>query len=237
MAETVAGPFVSFVVQMLGNVLSQEAKSLRGVKGQVLQMQTELNRMQCFLKDAAARREGDKTVHNLVAEIREAAYDADDAIDTFIVKVAFRRGTGILNVLMRHSCVVKDYIAIHKVGVEIESIKTKISDITSRFQTYNVRAISKGESLSSSRYEKQRLLLQPYPHIMEEDVVGLDEDLTKIVEYLVKERECRVVSIWGMGAPLQKRFTITLMLGVILIVLPRLLYLNNVILEKFWKGF
>ncbi|GMP37717.1 hypothetical protein CsSME_00009285 [Camellia sinensis var. sinensis] len=139
--------------------------------------------MQCFLKDAAARREeGDKTVHNLVAEIREAAYDADDAIDTFIVKVAFRRGTGILNVLMRHSCVVKDYIAIHKVGVEIESIKTKISDITSRFQTYN-----------------QRLLLQPYPHIMEEDVVGLDEGLTKIVEYLVKERECRVVSIWGMG--------------------------------------
>ncbi|KAL7197428.1 hypothetical protein ACSBR2_020046 [Camellia fascicularis] len=90
--------------------------------------------MQCFLKDATARREeGDKIVHNLVAKIREAAYDADDAINAFIVKVAFRRGTSILNVLMRYSCVVKDSIAIHKVGVEIESIKTKINNITSSF--------------------------------------------------------------------------------------------------------
>ncbi|CAL5378331.1 unnamed protein product [Camellia sinensis] len=128
-----------------------------------------------------------------VAKIREAAYDADDAIDTFIVKVTFRKGTGILNVLMRYSCVVKDYIAIHKVGVEIESIKTKISDITSRFQTYNVRAISERESLSSSRYEKQRLLLQSYPHIMEEVVVGLDKN-----SRIFGERE-RVSSCFHLG--------------------------------------
>ncbi|THF97827.1 hypothetical protein TEA_010645 [Camellia sinensis var. sinensis] len=201
MADIVTGPFISFVVERLGNVLIQEAKLLRGVKGQVDEMQTELKRMQSFLKDAAARQEGgDEMVRNWVVEIREAAYDAEDVIDTYIIKVAFRRRTGILNVFMRFSCVIKDCIAIHKVGVEIESIKTKISSITASLQKHGVRATSEGESLSSSRYETQRLLRKSYPHIMEEDIVGLDKDLTEIVEHLVKEeRQCRVVSIWGMG--------------------------------------
>ncbi|THG07859.1 hypothetical protein TEA_007757 [Camellia sinensis var. sinensis] len=131
-------------------------------------MQTELKRMQCFLKDATARQEGgDEIVHNWVVEIREAAYDAEDVVDTYIIKVAFRRRTGILNVFMKFSCVIKDCIAIHKVGVEIEFIKTKISSITTSLQKYGVsssegesssstaKAISEGASSSSSRYETQ----------------------------------------------------------------------------------
>ncbi|KAI8025303.1 putative disease resistance protein [Camellia lanceoleosa] len=153
MAETIAGPFVAFVVERLGDVLIQKKNLLRGVSGQVEEMQKELNRMKCFLKDAAEKREErDERVHNWVA---------------------FRRKTGsILNVLMRYSCVIKfkDCIAIHKVGVEIESIKANISKITTSLDTYGVRAISEEES---SRFEKQRLLRRSYPHIVEEDIVGL----------------------------------------------------------------
>ncbi|KAL7204742.1 hypothetical protein ACSBR2_017780 [Camellia fascicularis] len=199
MAETMAGPFVSFVVKRLGEVLIQEANFLHGVSSQVEEMQMELNRMQCFLKDAAAKQEGDKKVHNWVAEIREAAYDADDVIDKFIIKVAFKRETGtcILNVLVRYACVFKNSTSIHKVGVEIKSIKTKIASIGTSLETYGIIAIREGESSSC---EKQRLLRQSYPHIVEEDIVGLDDDLKIIAEHLVKEeRQCQVVSIWGMG--------------------------------------
>ncbi|GMP37671.1 hypothetical protein CsSME_00009255 [Camellia sinensis var. sinensis] len=89
MVDIVTRPFISFVVEKLGNMLIQEAKLLRGVKGQVHEMQTELKRMQCFLKDAIVRQEGgDEMVHNWVVEIREAAYDAEDVVDTYIIKVA-----------------------------------------------------------------------------------------------------------------------------------------------------
>ncbi|KAL7236954.1 hypothetical protein ACSBR1_020107 [Camellia fascicularis] len=201
MAETIAGPFVAFVVERLGDVLIQKTNLLRGVSGQVEEMQRELNRMKGFLKDAAKKQEeGDERVHNWVAEIREAAYDAEAVIDTYIIKVAFRRETGsVLNVLMRYSCVFKfkDCIAIHKVGVEIESIKTNISKITTSLDTYGVTAMSEGES---SRFEKQRLQRWSYTHVLEEDIVGLDDDIKTIAEHLVKEeRQCRVVSIWGMG--------------------------------------
>ncbi|KAI8027746.1 putative disease resistance protein [Camellia lanceoleosa] len=109
MAETIAGPFVAFVVERLGDVLIQKKNLLRGVSGQVEEMQRELNRMKCFLKDAAEKREeGDERVHNWVVEIREATYDAEAVIDTYIIKVAFRRKTGsILNVLMRKSEIVE----------------------------------------------------------------------------------------------------------------------------------
>ncbi|GMP37660.1 hypothetical protein CsSME_00009245 [Camellia sinensis var. sinensis] len=196
MAGTIARPFVAFVVKRLGDVLIQKKNLLRGVSGQVKEMQRELNRMKCFLKDVAEKREeGDERVCNWVAEIKEDAYDAEAVIDTYIIKVAFMRETGsILSVLMRYSCVFKNHTAIHKVGVEIEYIKTKIVDsIRTSLESYGVRANSEGES---SRLERQQLLRRSYPHIVEEDNVGLDDDIKTIVEHLVKEeRQCQLVSI------------------------------------------
>ncbi|KAL7206132.1 hypothetical protein ACSBR2_018943 [Camellia fascicularis] len=86
---------------------------------------------------------------------------------------------------------------VDDVRVEIESIKTKITSIKTSLETYGVRAIREGENLSS---KKQQLLRRSYLHIVEEDIVGLDDDLKTIAKHLVKEeRQCRVVSIWGMG--------------------------------------
>ncbi|KAL7235459.1 hypothetical protein ACSBR1_018874 [Camellia fascicularis] len=169
MAKTIVGPFVAFVVGRLGDVLIQKKNLLRGVSGQVKEMQRELNKMKCFLKDTAEKREeGDERVHNWVVEIKEAAYDAK-----------------------------ANNTAIHKVVVEIESIKTMIASIRTSLETYNVMANSEGESL---RFERQWLLRRSYPHIVEEDIVGLDDDIKTIAEYLVKEeRQCLLVFIWGMG--------------------------------------
>ncbi|GMP38809.1 hypothetical protein CsSME_00009931 [Camellia sinensis var. sinensis] len=76
-------------------------------------------------------------------------------------------------------------IAIYKVRVEIESIKTKIAGIRTSLETYGVRVIREGENLSS---RKQQLLRRSYPHIVEEDIVGLDDDLKTIGKHLVKEK-------------------------------------------------
>ena len=51
MAESV----VSGVVTRLGNLLVQEAIYLYGVSDKAHELQTELARMQCFLKDADAK--------------------------------------------------------------------------------------------------------------------------------------------------------------------------------------
>ncbi|XP_058190803.1 probable disease resistance protein RF9 [Rhododendron vialii] len=191
MAEIVVEPFVSFVVERLGNLLIQEYRLLHGVRAQVEQMQKQLSRMQCFLKAADARRgEGDELVSNCISEIRELSLDAEDVIATFVIKVA----------LMRRGKIFSESRARHEVGLEIEHINKKITDLTRSLQTYGIQpTIALGES-STSRTERVQQLRQSYPNVVEEDIICLNEDVKAVVDHLVNEMtNCRVISIWGMG--------------------------------------
>ncbi|XP_058190796.1 probable disease resistance protein At1g58602 isoform X2 [Rhododendron vialii] len=199
MAELVVGPFISFVVERLGNLLIQEERFLHG--DQVDQMQRELSRMQCFLKAADARREeGDELVRNCISEIRELSLDAEDVIATFVVKVALVRRGRIHPMLKRYFCIINESRARHTVGLEIKCINRKINDLTRSLQTYGIQpTIALGES-STFRTERVQQLRRSYPHVVEEDIICLDEDVKAVMDHLVNEMtNCRVISIWGMG--------------------------------------
>ena len=190
MAEAV----VSFAVERLGDLLIEEATFLHGVTDKVAEIQDELRRMKCFLKDADARQGEGETVRNWVAEIRENAFDAEDTIDTFVLKVALRRRRGFQNILKRYACIFSELIALHKVGTKIDDIKS----------------IGEGEGSSgiNARNEstKQRLVRRSYSHVVDEDTVGVDGNVKILVEQLLvmesSENRCSsssIVSIWGMG--------------------------------------
>ncbi|XP_028064166.1 probable disease resistance protein RF45 [Camellia sinensis] len=202
MAESVALSFATFVVKSLGGFLIQEANNLGGVRPQVEQLRHQLTRMQCFLEVADARPRGGANeiiIRNCVAEIREASYDAEAAIATFVVKIG--RSDQFPFVLKRYLCIFKEYLALREVRLEIEAINTWITNsLTTGFQTCAIlNSMGVRESSSSTSVaERQRQLRRSYTHIVEEDVVGVEEDVKAIVDLLVKEN-CRVVSIWGMG--------------------------------------
>ncbi|KAI8026439.1 putative disease resistance protein [Camellia lanceoleosa] len=204
MADSVALSFATFVVKSLGGFLIQEANYLGGVRSQVEQLQTQLNQMQCFLVAADARRRGgadEIIIRNCVAEIREASYDAEAAIATFVVKIG--RSDQFPFVLKRYLCIFKECLALREVRLEIEVINTRITNsLTTGFQTCGIlNSTGVVESSSStSLAERQQQLRRSYTHIVEEDLVGTEGDVKAIVDLLVKEKACyRVVSIWGMG--------------------------------------
>ncbi|KAJ9683822.1 hypothetical protein PVL29_016359 [Vitis rotundifolia] len=195
MAEAI----VSFAVERLGDLLIQEASFLHGVNDKVAEIQVELRRMKCFLKDADAIQNEDETIRNWVAEIREAAYDAEDTVETFAFKVARRRRSGLQNILKRYACILSEFKALHEVGTEIDAIKNRISSLSTSLQSYNIKSIGEGES-SGSRNERQRLLRRSYSHVVDEDTVGVEGNAKILVEQLVQpDKRCSVVSIWGMG--------------------------------------
>ncbi|KAK8312768.1 hypothetical protein V6Z12_D01G064600, partial [Gossypium hirsutum] len=173
---------ISSVIQTVGRLLIQEATSLMGVKDQVEDLQKELEWMQSFLKEADARKVDNEVVRTSINEIRELAYDAEDVIETFALKVAPRRKGGLL-------CQTK---------CEIQKITARITQWTRRLQTYDVKQPRDGAGSSSSN--QRRELRRPYPHIVDDNVVGLHDDIKKLVSILVDdESDCKVVSIWGMG--------------------------------------
>ncbi|KAF2318949.1 hypothetical protein GH714_011939 [Hevea brasiliensis] len=190
MAEAV----VSVAVQKISELLIQESVFLHGVRDEVQRLQSELKRMQCFLKDADRNQDQDDRVRNWVAEVRDLTYDAEDVIDTFLLKVARRRGEGVRGFINRASFKFTKPFLLHETGTQIKSIQAKIKDISKSMQTYGVK-LDEGEA--SNRQQESR---RSYPNAKEEYVISLDAVISDLKARLMTEEErMRVVSIVGMG--------------------------------------
>ncbi|KAJ0962675.1 hypothetical protein J5N97_027797 [Dioscorea zingiberensis] len=181
---------VSFVVQKLCDLIVQEAKELHGVRGQVEWLQREPRSMQCFLKDADAKRiMGDERVKNWVRDIRDVAYEAEDIMDTFMLKVSWRRRkTGFFSSIKRCVFILNELIAKHEVGTEIQGIKERLAEISNRRQQYGIGNIDEiGGTINQSRVLQYGIPPLPELHV-DKDVVGFDDEKKVIVNQLVDER-------------------------------------------------
>ncbi|XVF45451.1 hypothetical protein PTKIN_Ptkin02bG0207500 [Pterospermum kingtungense] len=190
---------VSNVAARLGQLLTQEAQYLWGVEDQFNRLQRELVWMKSFLKEANSRQAEDERVRLWVSEIRDIAYDAEDVIDTFALKIASKgKGGCVSRVVKKSACMLKQGWTLHNIRSDIEQIIAKINDLTRRLQTYGIRDIREGEGSSSS--SRRRELRQSFSHIVETNVVGFDDDIRQLASALVDEgRHFRVASICGMG--------------------------------------
>ncbi|PPR90016.1 hypothetical protein GOBAR_AA30664 [Gossypium barbadense] len=155
--------------------------------------------MQSFLKVADARKVDNELIRTSVVEIRELAYDAEDVIETFSLKVASKRKGGFSNCIKRSSCFLKEGCLLHRIKSEIEKITVRIKELTRQLKTYDVSKFGvDGEGPSSST--ERRVSRRSYPHVMDDNIVGLGKDIKQLVPVLLDEQsECRVVSICGMG--------------------------------------
>ncbi|KAG2725843.1 hypothetical protein I3760_01G085000 [Carya illinoinensis] len=191
MAEAI----VSIVVERLGDLLLQEAISLHGVSKQVKQLQVELKRIQSLLKDADARQNEGKSVRQWVADMRDVAYDAEDIIERYALKI------GSQNVLKRFVSILGEAKAIYQTSSEIREITNRISTLSSDLQKYGIKFVSMEAGGSSSLSEEIREQRQTYGHVEYNVVVGLEDSLKEVVAYLTEEikYKYKVISICGMG--------------------------------------
>ncbi|KAI3854354.1 hypothetical protein MKX03_030719 [Papaver bracteatum] len=194
---------VSFAVQRLGDALISETLFSLSVRSQVDGLRDELVRMWCFLKEAdTLERHEDERVRHWIAEVRNIAYDAEDVLDTFIVKAdATRQNERTHNFFIRKALKIKNLQHMYKVGKEIHAIHTRLKFISGSRVTYGIKNI--GDKEASSSKENQRMrhpLRNHYPHVVDDDVIGLEEHTETLVNELMKEeiRLC-VISIVGVG--------------------------------------
>ncbi|XP_050261694.1 putative disease resistance protein At1g50180 isoform X3 [Quercus robur] len=192
MAEAV----VSGVVTRIGDLLVQEQKLLSGLGNQVERLQIELNLMQGFLKDADVRQDESESVRLCVAKIRDLVYDVDDIIGMYIFKASSERGGLIQKILKRCGCILYEGISVHKAGSLISNITAKIYSLKCILQNCGIRRSIIRVGGPNFLEESQR---ETYSH-PEHEVVGLEDNVKELVEFLLKEEEGnRVASICGMG--------------------------------------
>ncbi|XP_016470946.1 putative inactive disease susceptibility protein LOV1 [Nicotiana tabacum] len=184
-----------FLLEILYESLKNEAEFLLNVPNQVQNIRAELNRIQCFLHDADAKKPEYETVRNWIADIREVAYDVENILEKYTHKIVLRKDRSIW----------KENIALHNIGMETKDVMSRIDNIRRCMKTYvdiGIRTLGQGESSNSAAYEKSQWLTRSYSHLIDEDFVGLEEEVNKLVVELINEENDEfhgVFAICGMG--------------------------------------
>lgn len=195
-----AKPIVDFTVQKINDLLIDEALFLYGVKDKVQSLRTELRMMESYLQDADRKQDEDESLKNWISEIREAAYDSDDVIEAYALKEASRRNmTGTLNRIKRFVSIINRLIEIHQVGSQVDGIISRITSLTKSLKTFGIKS-EIGEA-SSSIHGRNKALRRSYSHVIEEDIIGVENDVNILESCLVdnNNKGCKIVAIWGMG--------------------------------------
>ncbi|XP_031262507.1 disease resistance protein RPP13-like [Pistacia vera] len=210
---------ISFVVNKIGDYLIQEAVLFRGVKQEVKSLKNELEWMQCFLQDAERKQIDDNVIRKWVSDIRDVAYDIEDALDTFMLKIneqeAPKRRRISASIKKFSSIFCKDSsshressffskgekaVNQHNIGKKIEEIRQKLGDISRKREQYRLEDIgNKGEGKDSALYRLKELR-RDTSFVVDDHVVGFEDDAKKLLAKLLDGEPRRdVISIFGMG--------------------------------------
>ncbi|OVA18811.1 Disease resistance protein [Macleaya cordata] len=205
MAEAV----VTFFLEKLSTLITEESNLLQGVDAEVRLLQNELEWMRLFIKNADAKRRADPEVKLMVSQIRELTFHAEDVIDEFILKIHQQGGQQRIDlggfIGSFKSCIspTLELPLLHELRNQIKVINTMSEKITANKSKYCIEG--KSSSYSSNDFSSVRKVKRA-PIAEECDVVGI-EDSTKQVKLLLMEsgssdddrRRRIVVSIVGMG--------------------------------------
>ncbi|ESQ29516.1 hypothetical protein EUTSA_v10023259mg [Eutrema salsugineum] len=156
MAETL----LLFGFEKLWELLVRESDRFTGVNGQFTELKSELETLRGFLKDADAKKHTNQ----------EIVYDAEDIIETFVIKEELGK-----------TCDIKK---------RIKQIARNIAD--RREVAIDMEALSK-------RIAKVNRICRVLEYKRSLPMKGLDKNIEKLVGHLVEEDTSQVVSIIGMG--------------------------------------
>ncbi|KAL2518669.1 Disease resistance protein (CC-NBS-LRR class) family [Abeliophyllum distichum] len=184
-----ADAVVEFLLVNLKDLLLYHVDLISGVKDQVESLHKELSLMKAFLKDSREKRNESEYVRELVRQITEVAYEAEDIIDNFVINEATKKGRDRVKKMIP----MLGTKNLPNVAKQIESIKTKVKEIYDK-KMFGIASLQVGEPSRKSARQKRQ------PLVEEENVVGFDEEARTIINRLTKGLEqLEVVSIVGMG--------------------------------------
>ncbi|THF95165.1 hypothetical protein TEA_011246 [Camellia sinensis var. sinensis] len=193
---------VSSVVRRLGSLLIDQVNFLQGVRDEVNYLRTKLEYMLCFLKDAEEKQDQDSRIRKWVSDITDAAYEAEDIIDKFILKVeegGIPKRTGFKACLRKYLCIYKQANK-YGIGKEIQEWKNRLDEIDRNHEIFKIRNIKAAGEGSSKMNERFKQLRRTTPYEDDQHVVGFTKDVELLTSELLQEtpHQC-VISIVGMG--------------------------------------
>ncbi|CAL1366198.1 unnamed protein product [Linum trigynum] len=190
---------VTFSLMKLTDFLEREGRLLLGVHGQAEYIYDELEFMKAFLRVADTMEEYDEILKVLVNKVRVVAFEMEDALDDFKLRVANDYGRGYYASLQKACHFVRFLTARHQIASRMRHIKSRVKNVAESHRRYlnKNNIMEQGSSSTSAMHLARRgdaLLLE------DADLVGIEEPKRQLIKWLVggkSERE--MVSVTGMG--------------------------------------
>ncbi|CAA7047446.1 unnamed protein product [Microthlaspi erraticum] len=174
MAETL----LAFGVEKLWDLLVRESDRFQGVEEQFDELKSDMNMLRCFLEDADAKKHTSAMVKNTVKEIKEIVYDAEDIIETFLLKEELGKTSGIRNSVKRLAWVIVDR---RELASDLRAISKRISKVIRDMKSLGVHQVILNEGYIQSLQERQREMRQTFSNDNESVLVGLEKNIEKLV--------------------------------------------------------
>ncbi|XP_039169287.1 putative disease resistance protein At1g50180 [Eucalyptus grandis] len=192
---------VNYLLDKLKNFLEDGVQVLGGTEEDVNSVKRQVEYITAFLRVADSLEESDEEVKIWVKQLREIAYDTEDALDEFKLLLAHDHGIGFPGLLSKLSCCIKNMKGRYRIASEMKSINSRIRNIYDG--PWRVRdKLNKvehhyGSSKPDHTWQDQRgnaLLLD------KAELVGINEPTKKLVGWLIEGASMReVISVVGMG--------------------------------------
>ncbi|GFY82363.1 hypothetical protein Acr_02g0006030 [Actinidia rufa] len=171
-----ADAVLTFVLENLTRILSEEADLLSGVEEEVKSLESQLKLTQSYIRDFRPRR-NDQTINvEFINQVRNAAHEAEDIIDEYVASLAKQRGE---NLMVRTKKGFLGLLARRRVAEEIKGVKRRFEELYKSRETFAIQIPQPGDMIQDN-------LLMHKVIYEDTDVVGLDADAAAITERLTK---------------------------------------------------
>jgi hypothetical protein len=184
----------------LGELLEQEYALLSGVRGDVVFLKDELSSMHAAIHHCESLDHQDSQTTGWIGLVREVAYDIEDWVDLFSIRVdGGAQSTSGFRAWIRR-CVDKltALPARHTIASELQGLKERVVEISKQRNRYKLGPMVGTSTTSQHPHDPRISALFVDPG----SLVGLDgkvEDVYKTVMDAGSTNELKIVSIVGMA--------------------------------------
>ncbi|KAH0692232.1 hypothetical protein KY285_019329 [Solanum tuberosum] len=178
---------VSLLVENLSNLISYNWKLYTGLKKSCEDLFDEVKRLNAFLVDNANQRSNSTQWEVLVDKIRRTVYKAKDVVDKLLIQGKLDQESNIAKKMFHKTYKNRNFTEeINEILVEVRKILDENQQLFEANPTIDHQAETVVQEEQGSSLENH-------------EVVGFDEEATKVINRLVEGAECLdVIPVVGM---------------------------------------
>jgi hypothetical protein len=185
--EVVTG-VIGSLLSKLGGLLKEEYNLQKSVRGEIMFLKAEFERMQAALlmvSEAPMDQQPSILVKLWARDVRELSYDVEDKVDTFMVRIdrAPKELHGLRGFIDRSLDLLTKAKIRHKLGTQIKDLRSSIEEVSERRDRYMVTQVAKPADVPVQNLRLSAM----YKKV--DELIGTEEKCDEFIGRLIEEKD------------------------------------------------